>query len=146
MVGGSGLRPRLPGKSRLKTAPTIQKQPIQNYRVSLSIWLAAFQVSGSAYMKLHRIQKRTAKYPTAGPLNGPNQSTNQLFNFLSSRSANGLLNGVFFLWLFFGSAFRFLVPIYWNHIMFAHDLCHSQIEYLSLRLVDPTARRGILSI
>ncbi len=22
--------------------------------------------------------------------------------------------------------------------MFAHDLCHSQIEYLSLRLVDPT--------
>jgi hypothetical protein len=22
------------------------------------------------------------------------------------------------------------VPIYWNHIMFAHDLCHSQIEYL----------------
>jgi hypothetical protein len=30
--------------------------------------------------------------------------------------------------------------------MFAHDLCHSQIEYLSLRLVDPTARRGILSI
>ena len=30
--------------------------------------------------------------------------------------------------------------------MFAHNLCHSQIEYLSLRLVDPTARRGILSI
>jgi len=22
-----------------------------------------------------------------------------------------------------------LVPIYSNHIMFAHDLCHSQIEY-----------------
>ena len=22
-----------------------------------------------------------------------------------------------------------LVPIYRNHIMFAHDLCHSQIEY-----------------
>jgi hypothetical protein len=33
MVGGSGLRPRLPWKSRLKTAPTIQKQPIQNYKV-----------------------------------------------------------------------------------------------------------------
>ena len=30
--------------------------------------------------------------------------------------------------------------------MFAHDLCYYQIEYLSLRLVDPTARRGILSI
>jgi len=30
--------------------------------------------------------------------------------------------------------------------MFAHDLCHSQIEYLSLRLVDPTARRGILPV
>jgi len=30
--------------------------------------------------------------------------------------------------------------------MFAHDLCHSQIEYFSLRLVDPTARRGMLSI
>ncbi len=39
-----------------------------------------------------------------------------------------------------------LVPIYWNHLMFAQDLCHGQIEYLSLRLVDPTARRGILSI
>ncbi len=24
-----------------------------------------------------------------------------------------------------------LVSIYWNHIMFAHDLCHSQIEYFS---------------
>ena len=22
-----------------------------------------------------------------------------------------------------------LVPIYWNHIMFAHDLCHCHIEY-----------------
>ena len=32
------------------------------------------------------------------------------------------------------------------HIMFAHELCHSQIEYLSLRLVDPTARRGILPV
>jgi len=30
--------------------------------------------------------------------------------------------------------------------MFAHDLCHSQIEYLSLRLADPTARRGILPV
>jgi hypothetical protein len=30
--------------------------------------------------------------------------------------------------------------------MFAHDLYHSQIEYFSLRLVDPTARRGMLSI
>ncbi len=30
--------------------------------------------------------------------------------------------------------------------MFANDLCHSQIEYFSLRLVDPTARRGMLSI
>ena len=29
--------------------------------------------------------------------------------------------------------------------MFAHDLCHSQIEYFSPRLVDPKARRGILS-
>jgi hypothetical protein len=30
--------------------------------------------------------------------------------------------------------------------MFAHDLYHSQIEYFSLRLVDPTARRGMLPI
>ena len=30
--------------------------------------------------------------------------------------------------------------------MFAHDLCHSQIEYFSLRLLDPTARRGIRSV
>jgi hypothetical protein len=30
--------------------------------------------------------------------------------------------------------------------MFAHDLCHSQLEYFSLRLVDPAARRGMLSI
>ena len=30
--------------------------------------------------------------------------------------------------------------------MFAHDLCHGQIEYFSLRLVDPAARRGRLSI
>ncbi len=30
--------------------------------------------------------------------------------------------------------------------MLVHDLCHSQIEYFSLRLVDPTARRGGLSI
>ena len=26
-------------------------------------------------------------------------------------------------------ASRELVPIYWNHIMFAHDLCDSRIEY-----------------
>ena len=25
---------------------------------------------------------------------------------------------------------KLLVPIYWNHIMFAHDLCQSQIEYV----------------
>jgi hypothetical protein len=30
--------------------------------------------------------------------------------------------------------------------MFSHDLCHSQIEYFSLRLVDPTARRAIQQI
>ena len=30
--------------------------------------------------------------------------------------------------------------------MFAHDLCHSQIEYFSLWLADPTAWRGMLSI
>jgi len=30
--------------------------------------------------------------------------------------------------------------------MLAHDLCDSQIEYLSLRLADPLARRGILLI
>jgi hypothetical protein len=29
--------------------------------------------------------------------------------------------------------------------MFAHDLYHSQIEYFSLRLVDPAVRRGMLS-
>jgi hypothetical protein len=29
--------------------------------------------------------------------------------------------------------------------MFAHDLYYSQIEYFSLRLVDPMARRGMLS-
>jgi len=39
-----------------------------------------------------------------------------------------------------------LVPIYLNPIMFAHDLCHSQIECFSLRLADPAARRGMLSI
>ena len=39
-----------------------------------------------------------------------------------------------------------LVPIYWNHIIFAHDLCHSRKEYFSLRLVDPTARGGMLSL
>jgi len=22
-----------------------------------------------------------------------------------------------------------LLPIYWNHIVFAHDLCHSQSKY-----------------
>ena len=30
--------------------------------------------------------------------------------------------------------------------MFAHDLCHSRIKYLSLRFGEPTTRRGILSI
>jgi hypothetical protein len=30
--------------------------------------------------------------------------------------------------------------------MFAHDLCHRQIEYFGLRLADPAARRGMLSI
>ena len=38
------------------------------------------------------------------------------------------------------------VGLHWNHIIFAHDLWHSQIEYFSLRLVDPAARRAILSI
>ena len=28
------------------------------------------------------------------------------------------------------SFIRGLVPIYWNHIMFAHDICHIQVEYL----------------
>ena len=42
-----------------------------------------------------------------------------------------------------------LGPIYWNHIMFAHDLCHSQIEYFSNAInlnwkdrAKPPARRG----
>ena len=42
-----------------------------------------------------------------------------------------------------------LVPIYSNHIIFAHDLCHSQIEYLSNSIdlnkkdrAKPPARRG----
>ena len=39
-----------------------------------------------------------------------------------------------------------LGPIYCNPIMFMHDLCHSQIENFSIRLVDPEARRGLLSI
>ena len=39
-----------------------------------------------------------------------------------------------------------LVPNYSTPIMFAHDLCHSRIEYFSLRLADPAAQRGMLSI
>jgi hypothetical protein len=38
MVGGSGFQPRLPGSSRLKTAPTVQIQlPVQNDKVSILI-------------------------------------------------------------------------------------------------------------
>ena len=42
-----------------------------------------------------------------------------------------------------------LVPIYWTHIIFAYDLWHSQIEYLSNSIdlnrkdrAKPPARRG----
>jgi hypothetical protein len=35
-----------------QTAPTIQKQPIQKYKVYFSIKLAAFQASGSAELQL----------------------------------------------------------------------------------------------
>jgi hypothetical protein len=38
----------LSGQSRLKTAPTIQKQQIQNFKVSFPIRLDAFQASGGA--------------------------------------------------------------------------------------------------
>jgi hypothetical protein len=34
------------GQSRLKTAPTIKKQLIENYKVYFSIKLTAFQASG----------------------------------------------------------------------------------------------------
>jgi len=65
MVGGSGFclhpaafqagQPRLNGQSRLnhrqaqmsQTAPTIQKQPIPNYKVSFSIRLTAFQAKAA---------------------------------------------------------------------------------------------------
>ena len=50
---GAAFSRDLPGQSRLKTAPTIQNQPIPNYQVSLLIRLAAFQASGAARMKLH---------------------------------------------------------------------------------------------
>jgi hypothetical protein len=50
---GAAFSRDLPGQSRLKTAPTIQKQQIQNYKVSFSIKLAAFQASGGACMRLH---------------------------------------------------------------------------------------------
>jgi hypothetical protein len=38
---GAAFSRDLPGQSRLKTAPTIQKQQIQNYKVSFLIRLAA---------------------------------------------------------------------------------------------------------
>jgi len=53
---GAAFSRDLPGQSRLnhrqaqmrQTAPTIQKQQIQNYKVSFLIRLAVFQASGSA--------------------------------------------------------------------------------------------------
>jgi len=56
MVGRSGFdsaelvagRPRLPVKSRLKTAPTARKQPTQSYKVSFSIWPAGRMAGGWA--------------------------------------------------------------------------------------------------
>ena len=49
------------------------------------------------HMKLYEVKSK--------PLNGPYQSTNHPINYLLSKSANGLLNGVFFLWLVFGGTF-----------------------------------------
>ena len=49
---GAAFSRDLPGQSRLKTAPTIQKQQIQNI-VSFSIRLADFQARGVARVKLH---------------------------------------------------------------------------------------------
>jgi hypothetical protein len=51
---GAAFSRDLSGQSRLKTAPTIQKQQIQNFKVSFSIRLAAFLASGAAHMKLHQ--------------------------------------------------------------------------------------------
>jgi hypothetical protein len=45
---GAAFSRDLPGQSRLKTAPTIPKQQIQNYKVSFSIKLAASAPSGWA--------------------------------------------------------------------------------------------------
>jgi len=57
---GAAFSRDLPGQSRLKTAPTIQKQQIQNFKVSFSIRLDAFQASGVARMKnLNQLKKLT---------------------------------------------------------------------------------------
>jgi len=50
---GAAFSRDLPGQSRLKTAPTIQKQQIQNFKVSFLIRLADFQARGGARVKLH---------------------------------------------------------------------------------------------
>jgi hypothetical protein len=45
---GAAFSRDLPGQSRLKTAPTIQKQQIQNYKVSFPIRLDALAGGGQA--------------------------------------------------------------------------------------------------
>ena len=45
---GAAFSRDLPGQSRLKTALTIQKQQIQNYKVSFSIRPAVFLANGGA--------------------------------------------------------------------------------------------------
>jgi hypothetical protein len=46
-----------------KTAPTIQKQPIQNYKVSFSIRLNAFQASGQQQFSYIGSERESAKMP-----------------------------------------------------------------------------------
>jgi hypothetical protein len=43
---GAAFSRDLPGQSRLKTAPTIQKQQIQNFKVSFPIRSAVFLAGG----------------------------------------------------------------------------------------------------
>jgi hypothetical protein len=58
---GAAFSRDLPGQSRLKTAPTIQEQQIQNYKVSFPIRLDARGQSG-ACMKLHHLLQKCSYF------------------------------------------------------------------------------------
>jgi len=64
---GAAFSRDLPGQSRLKTAPTIQEQQIQNYKVSFSIRLVNFQASGGARVKLHLTNAASGPEGPLGP-------------------------------------------------------------------------------